>query len=701
MADDWKDNSTPQYREWQCPPAASPEERRLGWLDEQCEEGQAWLRSQRGYSDIKPALDILAGRNLGDLPPDYRSRINTNRLKRNVREVIGTLSKLRPMWGYQSDNRAFSDNAEMMNKVARALYLERFFDRSIREALQFAAASMTGYVRPVYRRELYGTGKGDITLFTYGSPCVLPTQLPANGDLQSAYTVTLLDEMPIAMAHGMFPRYQDRLRPTSSRYWYSAEIRQSAKGNLFQRIFTKRNVSNTGLQSDLLVPIRYTYVLDLTVNQTGQTIPMGEPGTTWAYTVPSLDAPIDLGGGTFRKATAVDARLYPYRRLIISSESCIMYDGPAFDWHGRVPLIPFRTDDWPWEPLGFSLIRDGYEIQTELNNLERGVLDKHKAALDPALGYDINSVSRKEATEFDPMQPRGRVGYDGSMTEAPFKSVLTAEERRVDPATVPYIQHLEEEMDHQMGVHDMMALARARAIGSSGDSIDKILEESGPVVEDISRTMEPPMRELGDQVKYLILQYMTTSRIMQYVGADGVTLETFDYDPDSLIPSHLPGEPDTSPSVYSKVQRARNFADNLRFLITPNSLHELTQMVLKVGYIQLRKAGVQISSQAIAEVWGVPNFGKLDGNTELEKWRSEQEMMIEFAARAKALGDTLSLFPGLGQLATAAPDANATPGSPQQAPMGAHAGGRPPEGQAAPQIAQRDGGTRSTIMESR
>jgi len=173
-------------REWQCPPAAASETRRLGWLNEASEEGANWLRSQRGYSDFKKAMDILSGKNSLDNLTDYRSKLCTNGLKRDVREVVGALANVRPWWGYHSDNKAFAAQATMLNKVTRAIYLEQFFDRSLKEALQYAAATCTGWVRPVYRRGMAGTGKGNIQLLTYGSPCVLPVQLPCSGDWQEA-----------------------------------------------------------------------------------------------------------------------------------------------------------------------------------------------------------------------------------------------------------------------------------------------------------------------------------------------------------------------------------------------------------------------------------------------------------------------------------------------------------------------------------
>ena len=169
---------------WQVPPAATPEDRRLGWLNECTESGMQWLKSPRGHSDFRQALDIISGRAIGPAPAKYRSTLNTNHLKRNIREVVGTLAKLRPLWGYSSDNPAFAQNANLFNLYVRAWYLETFADVRIKEALQYAAATCTGWIRPVYARDMGGTGDGAVRLLAYGAPCVLPCQLPPSGDFQ-------------------------------------------------------------------------------------------------------------------------------------------------------------------------------------------------------------------------------------------------------------------------------------------------------------------------------------------------------------------------------------------------------------------------------------------------------------------------------------------------------------------------------------
>jgi len=673
--------------EWQCPPAATAESRRLGWLNEANEMGAVWLKNQRGTSDFRHALDTLSGRMTTPDIPRYRSQLNTNHLKRNVREVVGTLAKLRPLWGYSSDNSAYASHANLMNLVTRSLFLEGSWDLSIKEALQYAAATCTGWIRPIYTRDMV-SGEGRNELLSYGSPCILPVQLPPSGDFQKAYAVTILDEMPIYMAHAYFPLYQHRLRPTSSLYWYSDVIRKSSRGNIWKRMWGGTKTADAGSNlPDLMIPVRYTYVIDLTLNTTARMIPMGEPGTSWYYEVPHVGMDIPLGGNTFRKANETDARLYPYRRLLISSESCIMYDGPSFDWHGRLPAIPFTTDRWPWEPIGFSMVRDGYDIQNAICEQERGMADKKRAQLDMPLAYDINSVTSREAKQFDPMQPRSRVGFDGGQSDKPFSLPIPPEVLRLDPTDFTWLDHLTESMDYQHAIKDAMALAKARM---AGDDADKLLQSAGPIIEDMSRSMEPPMREIANQTKFQILQYLPPARIMQYVGDDNMTKETLDFDPSSLVPSHLPGEDpgtDTAPkaSPTGKIQRARFFASNLRFIITPRSLHELTQLVIKLGLLQLKKAGVKIDSQTVADSWSIPNYGTLKGSTVIEKWETEQEKDLMFAARMKELGATLS-----GQ------DGGLPPGA---AAPGKNPEGRPPSGMEDPALKQKADG-RTTITQT-
>jgi len=680
-------------REWQVPRADTPMGYRVGWINECCEQGAAYNENQRGFRDWRKGLEIIAGTEGSSGRLDYRSCMSSGRLKTNVKIMIAGLANIRPFWGYHAAP-AFVDYAEMLNKTARALYLEGFWDQAVKSALAWSAVTCTGWIRPVYRRDL-NSGRGKIELDTFGQPCVLPVQLPSDGNYQRAYAVTLMDEMPIYMAHAMWSDWQDVLKPTSAKYWYSAEIREAARDNKARRIWNWfRPKTQKDNQSDLYIPIRHTRVIDLSLNETGSTISMGQPGSSWYYEVPAYGTEITAPDGSRRRANEVDARLYPNGRRLISSEQVIMYDGPDFNWHGELDLIPFTVDKWPWEPSGLSLVHDGYALQQARDVIDRGIMTKVNAQLDLPLTYPIDGVNANEAEGFDPMQPRSRVGYDQNMVEGgkPFGLAVPWEVYQVHPEEMEWGNHLDEQIDYLCQTRDIVELGKARALDKGMDNIEALLAANGPIVKDMSRAMEDSLGQMGRQVGWLILQYETTARLMQYNGSETLPPSVFDYNPASIIPSHLPDEnphdpitQEALPSRYSQLERAKWFAGNIRFFIMPHSVHEITQMTYKLGLMQLRSRGAPISWATVMNSWEVANVGDPSGVTEQERFWSEKEEEITHAARMQEivmnLGIDHHLMPGGGAPGDAARANGSTP-----------QGGRPSTDAQPPQLKQKGDG---------
>src|SRR5579864_4722012 len=132
-------------KSWQAPSFMARPSDRLAYCKDMRQVGEQWVQHQNSYKDIPKAIDVISGQ-CNVRTSETRSGINTSRLKRDSREVIGALSNIRPFWGYSSDVGAYSDSAVMMNKVARALYLESFFDRALKGALQYALITGDGYI---------------------------------------------------------------------------------------------------------------------------------------------------------------------------------------------------------------------------------------------------------------------------------------------------------------------------------------------------------------------------------------------------------------------------------------------------------------------------------------------------------------------------------------------------------------------------
>jgi hypothetical protein len=664
-------------REWQAPPAEAPEGKKLGWINEANEQGSAWVENQRGFRDWNAALDLLSG----DGDPKS-GKLSGRRLKTNIRTAISGLSNIRPLWGGHAAE-AYASYAAALNKTCWSLYLEGSWDQDIKSALTWAAGTCSGYLRPVYRRNMQGAG--NIEIDSFGQPSVLPVQITRDGDFQKAYIVTLLEEVPIYEAHWRFRRFQDRLKPTSSRYWYSKFIRKASEKNALKRMADWFKGRDQGKLTDQYIPLRWTTINDLTINDTGKRIPMGEVGSSWYYEVPSYGDEIPDGAGGMRTADENDCLLYPQRRVIISSEDCVMYDGPGFNWHGELDLIQLCVDKWPWEPIGFSMFHDGWALQRALDEIDNVGMRKVRAQGDPALAYPEGGVTRLEAEQFDPLEPGKRVGYDEQATDTPFKLPMPLESLIIGSDSFQMRQILQEELDYQMGTRDIIELAKARALGKDMDSIEKMIAANGPIVQDIQRMMEKSLTIVGRQVFSLILQYMGSSRIMQYADPATLEMKVFDYDPTSIIPSHLEGEDPHEedgftprPSMYTKMQRAKAFNKNIRFFFMPHSIHQWVQMSFRLGVMQLKARGLPISAYTVMNAWEIPNLKKPEGNHEQEMWKAEQEDEIMFKARMAQILQGLGIDPSVMGGGAGGPKKTGRPSSDQAPPhQETRAGGRP------------------------
>lgn len=695
-------------RSWQAPSFAVSSAERLDFCKQMKQQGETWVAAQPAFGDIPKAIDILSGR------PEYpssetRSGINTARLKRDAREIVGTLANIRPFWGYSSDVSAFADCATMMNKTARAIYLESFFDRALKGALQYAMATGDGYIWTKYSRSMYGRGEGRVKFDYLGALDVLPVQMGRDNDLQEAYIVDIIDLLPVARAHAMFPLFQDKIKPMARRK-YRGSIASQQRMTLAERFKIGSNRKDQFME--LYSEINYMYILDNSINTTGVELPMGQQGTSWFYKVPYIGQEITrrdpLTGEVFKRpARSEDCYIYPRRRIMIFNEDALMYDGPNWDLSGKVPLARFSMDRWPWEGVGQVLLRDGYEYQRGINELERNAQTVANARLRPGLTYDIGAggqVNSQTAEGMDPFAPDLRVGIDssGGGEKPPFTPILPENLMEVPAWFFTLMEHYNMGMDYQLGLKDITALAKLRATGDS-DSFEKMMEVMGPIVQDISRDMEQPIQQIGEQVKYLVLQYMTTSRIMQYVGDDGIPVEMFDYDPESIIPSHMPFEAQKAAkgedSEVEKIERLMYFAKNLRFMITPYSVHELNQFYRKLALIQAKKEGVWISSQTIAETFNVQNYGHIEGATEIQRYWNEKLIELAHMVRLQQATQGLAAVPGIngGTAMSEVPGAQgAASGGPPSSPVG-----RPSSYSATPTLQSKDSGTRTTIATSK
>ena len=654
---------------WQAPPFEVGDDKKLTFVKQCIDSGVKWNQENCNNDDLSRAIDILAGKTGGSLSNKW-ANITTGDLKRDIREIIETLSNIRPIWGYQTENDSFKDEANMMNKVTKSVYLESFVDRSLRDALQFGAVSGGGFLYPFYARDKFGSGEGKFYIRAFGQPDVLPVQLPRDRDYQRAYVVTLAIPTGVAEAHAQFPLYQSKLIPFAKKKYGKTQGGEQRRGFDQNRWSMHKHI---GGQIEEFCDIYYTYILDLRINYgaldehgkpildeegnpVGKEISMGQEGTSWFYKVPYVGQKIKTfknGQVSEETATEDDCRVYPMRRLMISCDQALMYDGPAFDWHGMVPLIPFYLDDWAWEGTGYSLFRGTASTQDAIDDLVRSVYRVAMGRANPGKVYNTDittgdkngKLTSRQAEAMDPFDPNATWGIDGDVKEPVLRPPMPEWCYNVPEWVLKVIEILQNSMSKQLGLDQIQALAKLKA---TIENPEKLLDAEGPVAIGTSRSMEQGFRLLGEMMKFLIIQYLPTGSIIQYVGANGVAPEVFDYSPDMVTPSHLPGEQtfdENGQAVKSNVDeftRAKYFAKNLRCMITPHSLHYIAQKEMKLNLLAAQGKGVVVDPQTMAEQFDIPNWGTIEGATVKERvfnWAKEQVTeKAEVAKLEKALG---------------------------------------------------------------
>lgn len=724
------------YSQLDAPHDMTPEDRRLGWLREIVRDGETVIRNSPSFEDFQKGKNIIAGIEENKISQNL-SRINVNLQKRLIRDIVATMSNLRPLWGYSTDNRELDKQSEILNKLLLSWYQTSFVDRGIKKGLQYAAAMGTGWIGPDWKKDFWTRGRGEIAINAYSPENVLPYQLPADNDIQRAYAVTIKEETPINLARAMFPTMAGKIiadRSAPSGLKKGIGKMASFLSPVLNR-FAADQKSRKAIDSVFpVVDIYQTYILDLSVNEGPSPRVMGEPGTYWNYTVPVLGSDMtDPTTGRTRKATPEDAMLYPFRRLVTWCNSGILRDGPSYWWHGMVPLVPIYFDVWAWEFLGYSMTRDLNPLSQSNNALRRSIDDNAQARMRPALMYDDRTLSQGLVSSLDTRVPGQAIGVDFTLAQRPMMPVLDASYYDV-PQWIPnFLQSNEEMMKYLSGVVDFTAIAKAAQLPSS-DTIEKMFEAAGPMVQDISRSMEASLGKLGEMVKGMFFEFYTSTRRLQILGPDGITSEDTDYyEPGTMFPDHMPWEEKSIPSTYSMVERARHYMDSFFFKITPNSLHNITQFSRKLLYIQLQKAGVPIDPWTMAEICDIPNFGRPPqaALSVMDRWvafeRLKGELGAEVQAQAAQVMGREQLLqqlqaqgiaqqmqqeqlqgalqggppPSGGEIGPGGPPAGGgAPPLPQKSPspaLGQQGEGRPPQFAGSPTIQSKDGGTRSTI----
>ncbi len=656
----------------------------FAWTQQMLTDARSYLRLQPAYKYITDGMDMINGE---FLVTDVQSlsNVKTESTVRNTKEVVAAQTNLRIIPAFKSEAEQYREQNNILNKSFMAWQNMTFADRALRKGWQWACVGGTGYIGPRYDPNYYYRGKGDIVWDAYGPLDVLPLGLPPSLNLQGAYAVALRKKMPIHQVWRMFPLQRDNIK--ANRVTSQGKGMVIAQAVKFASAVLKRFSQGARQPEETstwdTTDVYYIYIDDDSVNETGRPLqimgPDGQWGTSWSYTVPFVGQEINTGrmlsGGKPETKTArrEDCLIYPNRRLIISTDTCVINPAPehqtSYRWDGRVPAAQLRADDWAWNFLGFPITRYGQSLEKLAIELWRGIGDQMNLSLNPSAFFDRGSTATSQLQTTNPRIPGLRVPLDMQLNQASaqFTPMLPYQWYQTNPVVLEAAAKiLPAILKEQMGVADVTALARARQL-PAGDSTEKLLEAMGPLVKDQSRNMEESIRMLGEMWKSDWFQFATAKRRMQMLGPEGIADEDVDFDPGTLIPlsekrvngpdsgylpmtnhngewSYEPGSDIRMPGLaVSQFERARWHKNNFTFSVTPYSLHELNSTTRKLFTLQLMKVGFPLSWWTLADMFDIRNFGPClvpdeqnpgamrEARNEIEKWTAQLEIQARVA----------------------------------------------------------------------
>jgi hypothetical protein len=685
----------------QSSPDASYEDGVLQWVDAKVKEGEALIKDEPAYDDIDRSITFIMGEQIPNDRPDSLANCPNNIVKSLLNQTVAALTDIHPLFGFKTFNPDFKDQENVLVKLAQCWWINGFCDLKLADVIKFAAGVGTGYAEIAWDASMYN-GTGDIVIRALDPRNVLPINPTLGGsvqDWQGLITVTAKspDELKVRFPDKSHRIKADNTPSLISRTWSRAK-------RAFSSVLSPSAVDALNGSQGRQMPRRTqttdvftTYIKDRTLYMGAEPKIMGDPETTWSYTVYPVDylhVPDgfdEKGQVKYRKARLDESKLYPRGRMIISTRQCVLYDGPNPYWHGMFPVAKLCLDPMPWTLLGHSLTKDLIPLQAAHNETLNGILDHVRKTLRPAVVADKKSVAQGLWERIDTRIP----GMKLKTNATAGKGIEFVSPEPLPDYVFEFLQWLENEMNQHAGTPAMSNLMQLQQVPGE-DTIEKMQEALSPLLRLKGRMMEYFLRDVGEMVKCNFFQFYNLPRRISMLGDAGATFNDFDFDPGTMIPSMSKDDPGYTPELDKRLersQRAQWFHKNFTFTITPNSLLAISQISRKLMYLQLRQMQL-VDRWTLYDVLEVPNGGAPPNGEETITDR----LMAEMALSAQQ--QTMAMAMGMGA-------AGAAGGMPPEAgggvPNGGGNEGRPPSFQQGPQLLNKtddQGAPRQTISSS-
>lgn len=569
----------------------------LGWLREWLQEGDLINRSDPSYDVIEHAQKYLVGEQLTaeQRRLKYLPQVTVNETRKAVQAHVSALTDLKPAAGWKSLNPAYHAQADLLNQYAIAEYVTCFFDLDIGDVIKYSLTGGTGDL--VCDWDPHAPLGGQHQLSARDPRDTLPLRPSQMRSPQFWEGVCFREVHTVNVLHGMYPTKAHLFKAASDSSlgkimgkFRSGLSRLISPADPLDAIQSGTAATSRRAQPGRIVLYR-AYFRDRTRNLTQKAIPIGEPGTNFAYLVEP------------------GKPLYPRGRLLVATDDAVVYDGPNTYWHGMYPFSRLKLWSVPWQFLGIPLMNDLLPMQDAINENLHDLRLGIKQWVDPDIVYNRNAVSEATMKLLDPRRPGKRIrvqpgfGEPYAKQDGPNPQVLAQASELWDKLTTKF--------SDLAGTANLAALLQLRQLPAA-DTIEKYYEALTPEIRSEARNVEAFLRDLSEMMKVNYFQFLSSTKRVQILGPAGESLSDFDMDPGQMVPSLAPGDqgytPELDGNLTTRDQRAQFFHKQFVFVVSPNSVLAMHAQEKKMLHLQLARMGY-LDVVTLAETLEIANYG--------------------------------------------------------------------------------------------
>src|SRR5258708_15479719 len=262
----------------------------------------------------------------------------------------------------------------------------------------------------------------------------------------------------------------------------------------------------------------------------------------------------------------------------------------------------------PWQFLGISLLADLRPVQDGIKDLSKDIRLGIKQWMSPTTVFDRQAVSEAFMKLFDPRRPGAKVKTNPTYGDG-FKK-LDGPAPQVLALGLQFLEKLIQKFGDLSGVANLETLLQMRQMPGA-DTIRSYYEAQTPTLCAEGRMIEAYIRDIAEMTKVNTFQYMTKSKRIALLGEAALTLQDFDFDPETLVPAMTQGQPGYTSELdeaLPREQRAQFFHKLLTFRVAPNSLLAMDSSERKMLYLTLAREGL-VDILTLLEQLEVPNVG--------------------------------------------------------------------------------------------